>query len=106
MITESIVRAMLMDVIDPEMGVSIVDMGLIYKINIEDGLVKIDMTLTNAGCPLGPEIVADIKRVLKGLSGVTEVTVNIVWTPIWNPEMMSDEAKEMLSSYFPGFKIG
>ncbi len=106
MVTELIVRSMLMGVIDPEMGVSIVDMGLIYNIDIKDNAINIDMTLTNPGCPQGPEIIAEIKQSLKVLDGIDAVNVNLIWSPPWNPEMMSEEAQEMLAGYYPSFKIG
>lgn len=96
---------MLLDVIDPEMEVNVVDMGLIYDIDIIDEKVKIDMTLTNAACPQGPEMIAEIKKIIKSLNGVSDVEVNLVWKPLWNPDMMSEDAKEMLAAYFPGFKI-
>ncbi len=105
MVTEPIVRAMLMDVFDPEMGVSIVDLGLVYKIDISDAKIDIDLTLTNPGCPKIDELTSEIKKVLLGLSGINEVNVNLVWSPPWKPEMMTDEAREILSEYYPSFGI-
>lgn len=105
MVTEPIVRAMLMDVFDPEMGVSIVDLGLIYKIDISSDKIDIDLTLTNPSCPKADELISDIKKVLLGLSGINEVNVKLVWSPPWKPEMMSDEAKEIVSEYYPSFGI-
>lgn len=105
MVTESIVRAMLMDVFDPEMGISIIDLGLIYKIDISEDKIKIDMTLTSPGCPQTSELISEIKKTLKGLNGINDVEVNLVWSPPWNPEMMTDEAKEILSGYYPSFNI-
>ncbi|MGR3318262.1 MAG: metal-sulfur cluster assembly factor [Candidatus Anammoxibacter sp.] len=105
MVTEPIVRAMLMGVLDPEMGVSIVDLGLIYKINISGNKIDIDMTLTTPACPLAAELMADIKKVLKGLNGITDVEINLVWSPPWTPDMMTEEANEILSGYYPSFKV-
>ena len=105
MVTESIVRAMLMDVFDPEMGVSIVDLGLIYKIDISENNINIDMTLTNPGCPQAGEIISDIKKTLKGLQGMKDVEVKLVFSPPWKPEMMTDEAREILAGYYPSFKF-
>ena len=105
MVTEPIVRAMLMDVFDPEMGVSIVDLGLIYEIRISGDRIDIDMTLTTPGCPLAAELMADIKKVLKSLDGINDVKINLVWSPPWTPDMMTDDANEILSGYYPSFKI-
>ncbi len=78
MVSEPIVRAILMDVFDPEMGVSIVDLGLIYKIDISGDKIAVDLTLTNPNCPKADELTADIKKVLMGLSGINDVTVKLV----------------------------
>jgi len=92
---------------DPELGVNIVDLGLIYSLEwVEDeGQVYIDLTLTSPGCPLGPEIIRDIKQTLRGMDGVKEVDVDLVWSPLWNPKMMSDYAKEELG-YDDEFGLG
>lgn len=105
MVTESMVRTMLLDVFDPEMGVSIVDLGLVYKVNVKDDKIIVEMTLTSPGCPQAPELISEVKKVLKGINGINEVDVDIVWTPPWKPEMMSDEAREILSGYYSAFKI-
>ncbi|MGR3178665.1 MAG: metal-sulfur cluster assembly factor [Candidatus Anammoxibacter sp.] len=105
MVTEPIVRAMLMGVLDPELEVSIVDLGLIYAIKISGNRIDIDMTLTTPACPLAAELMADIKKVLKGFDGITDVEINLVWSPPWTPDMMTDEAKEIMAGYYPSFKI-
>jgi metal-sulfur cluster biosynthetic enzyme len=88
----------LKNVLDPEMGVNIVDLGLVYGVDIDDrtGHAHIDLTLTSPGCPLGPEIIRNIKRELQDLDGIIGVDVDLVWRPLWHPSMMSDDAKDEL----------
>lgn len=82
---------------DPELGISIVDLGLIYKVEINDkGVVKIKMTLTTAGCPLAGVIEGQIKEALMELKGVSRVEVSFTFDPPWNQGMMSEEAKAVL----------
>ena len=92
----STVVAQLYDVIDPEIGVNIVDLGLLYQVRLADDQVLIQMTLTTPGCPLGGYIEDEIDRALFGLPGVEHVAVDLVWEPPWGPELMSDEAKHQL----------
>ena len=86
------------EVYDPEIGMNIVDLGLVYGVDWDDeeGHVRIDLTLTSPGCPLGPQIIRDIRRELRDLDGVLEVDVDLVWSPLWHPSMMSDCAKDEL----------
>ena len=84
-------------VIDPEVGVNIVDLGLVYGIAITDGDVDIAMTMTTPACPLGPYIVSEVEAVVWPMEGVTGVTVRVVWDPPWEPAtMMTDFAKREL----------
>lgn len=78
---------------DPEIRYNIVDIGLVYDIKIDGGMVVIDMTLTSPSCPVGPWIISEAENAVKKLPGVTGVTINIVWEPLWSPDRMSDEAK-------------
>lgn len=87
---------LLYDVIDPEIGVNIVDLGLLYGLRVTDGQVLIQMTLTTPGCPLGGYIEDSIHRALWGLPGIDRIDVDLVWEPAWGPELMSDEAKRQL----------
>ena len=87
---------LLYDVIDPEVGVNIVDLGLLYGLRITEGQVLIRMTLTTPGCPLGGYIEDSIHRALWGLPGIDRIEVDLVWEPPWGPELMSDEAKRQL----------
>ncbi len=87
------VREALRDVIDPELGFNIVDLGLIYDIGIEGGLIDVAMTMTTPGCPAQNYIVTGVERRLAELSGVSGVFVNVVWNPAWSPRRMSATAK-------------
>ena len=73
-------------VFDPELGISVVDMGFIYEIRIEGGHVEIDMTLTNPACPLAASIIGMVEEAAKKVSGVESVKVNLVFEPPWTPE--------------------
>ena len=98
MLTKNEVYEALQDVVDPEIGLSIVDLGLVYDVNIEDNKnIKVTMTLTTPACPYGPALINDVKDVTGSLDGVEKVEVEVVWEPLWNPqEMASDEAKDVL----------
>lgn len=87
-------------VVDPEVGVGIVDMGLIYHVEERDGIVSVTMTLTSMGCPAGPQLTTDVDSVLRMQDGVKDVEIEVVWDPAWNPEMMNPEIRQML---FGGF---
>ncbi len=99
MVTEDTVFEAVKEIIDPEVGINIVDMGLIYGVDIEDETVNITMTLTSPGCPAGGQLVNGTQHVTQQLEGVEEVNVNVVWTPRWTPEMMTEEAKDELGIF-------
>jgi len=88
----------LKSVYDPELGLSIVDLGLVYGVTAEDGRVIVDMTLTTPACPLGPVIKQQAQAVLtSNFDNVRDVDINLVWTPRWDPRTMaSEEAKAEL----------
>ncbi len=95
--TKDDVLAGLKNVYDPEIGINIVDLGLVYDSDIADsGDVLVTMTLTSMGCPLGPVIVQEVQTALKDLPGINDVDVKIVWSPPWSPDKMSEEAKDEL----------
>jgi FeS assembly SUF system protein len=84
-------------VYDPEIGLDIVNLGLIYDINIsEEGEVNIKMTLTTPGCPLAGSVEEAVRTVVSAIDEVKDVNVELVWDPPWNPSMMSEEAKQIL----------
>jgi metal-sulfur cluster biosynthetic enzyme len=92
---------------DPEIGMNIVDLGLVYGLDWDEeaGEVFVELTLTSPGCPLGPEIMRNIKRELRRLNGVNDADVVLVWRPLWQPAMMSDYAKDELG-YDEEFGLG
>lgn len=102
-ITEDLVREELKKVIDPELFVNIVDLGLIYNVDLqpteEKINVKIDMTMTSPMCPAGPQMIANSKQVLGQVEGVGEVEVKIVLDPPWTPDRMTEDAKDQLGIF-------
>ena len=98
-ITVDQVRSSLKQCMDPEVPLSIVDMGLVYGIDISDNNdVNIKMTMTTKGCPLHDTMVDDVKRYTKKVPGVNNVNVDIVWDPPWSMDKMSDEAKALMKN--------
>lgn len=90
--TEEQVREALLDVIDPELGINIVDLGLVYGVRVEDGVAILDMTLTSPACPLTDVIEGQVFNVLDGL--VADHTINWVWSPMWSPDMLTEDGRE------------
>lgn len=93
MVTEEMVREILKDVYDPELYYNIVDLGLVYNIDIQDGEVKILMTLTTPACPIGPMMEEQVRDNLLMLPGVSDVEVEFTFDPLWDPSRMSEEAR-------------
>src|SRR5437660_2782464 len=89
----------LKNVVDPELGINIVDLGLVYDVSIEDDSVHIVYTLTTMGCPIGPLIEEQMARMLADVPGVDRVDAEMVLRPPWTPEMMSEEAKAALGFF-------
>jgi metal-sulfur cluster biosynthetic enzyme len=81
------------NVIDPELGLDFMELGLVYEITVEDSEVFITFTLTTPGCPIGPQVTEQMKEYVGELEGVDAVHPKMVFTPPWTPEMMSEEAK-------------
>jgi FeS assembly SUF system protein len=96
MVTKDEVIGILKKCYDPEIPINIYDLGLVYKIELDEptGTVAVRMTLTAPGCPAAGYLNSDVKRKIESLPGVKEATVNIVWDPPWTPEMMSEVAKK------------
>ena len=98
--TRHAVLEALKNVIDPELGMNIVDLGLVYDVQVhDDGGVDIEYSLTTMGCPIGPMIEDQMRSFLRGVPGVDEVRPEFVIRPPWTPEMMSDEAKASLGIF-------
>jgi metal-sulfur cluster biosynthetic enzyme len=96
-VNEELVREALKNVIDPELRLSIIDLGLVYEVDIKDSTVKVIYTLTTPACPLGPVIDEQIQDVLGDLPGMEEVITEVVFSPPWDPRTMaSDEIKMQL----------
>ena len=89
----------LKSVYDPELGINIVDLGLVYDVAIDDGVVDITYSLTTMGCPIGPLIEQQMQQFLDAVPGVRAVNAEMVLRPPWSPEMMSDEAKAALGVF-------
>ncbi len=81
-------------VIDPELGINVVDLGLVYGVEINEGVVRVEMTLTSPGCPLAGLIDQMVKSAVGKLKGVERVELELVWDPPWIPAMMSEEVRE------------
>jgi metal-sulfur cluster biosynthetic enzyme len=92
---EEVVEA-LRQVEDPELGMDIVDLGLLYDVEVEGPKVKVIHTLTSMGCPVGPMIQQNIDEVVRAVPEVQDVDVELTWDPPWSPEKMSDDAKFIL----------
>lgn len=98
-LTDGIVAA-LKTIYDPEIPADLYELGLIYKVGIDDNrLVTIDMTLTTPNCPSAAELPGQVENAVAGVSGVREAKVNIVWDPPWDPSRMSDEARTVLDMW-------
>lgn len=101
MATKEQVTEALKQVYDPELMINVVDLGLVYNVDLDETAKKIsvDMTLTSPACPVGPQIVQQAKMALERLEGVESADVNIVMSPPWSPDKMSEEARDQLGIY-------
>lgn len=102
-ITEDAVREQLKAVIDPELFVNIVDLGLIYTVNLDEQEektnVSVDMTMTSPMCPAGPQLVAQSRQQIEQMEGVGEVEIKIVMDPPWTQDRMTDDARDQLGIF-------
>jgi len=99
---EDILRTLKENVVDPELNMNIVDLGLVYGLELlpEEKTVRVTMTLTSPACPIGPLIIADVKKHIHiAFPELDVVDVNLVFTPMWTPAMMSEEAKDELGIF-------
>ena len=91
--TEEDVYDALSNVIDPELGLDFVELGLVYGVEIEEGNVQVTFTLTSPGCPIGPQVSEQMKEYVGELEGVQEVSPKMTFSPPWTPDLMSEDAK-------------
>ncbi|MGD2215799.1 MAG: metal-sulfur cluster assembly factor [Gemmatimonadales bacterium] len=96
MVTEEQVREALKQIEDPEVGLNIVDLGLVYDIAVEGTSVLVRMTLTSPGCPVGPQILNGSRMVVQELEGVEQAEVQLVWEPFWSPDRINPEYRSIL----------
>lgn len=96
MITEELVLEKLYTVNDPELGINVVDLGLIYGVEVIGTRVNITMTLTTPGCPLHDSITTGVRNAVHQIQDIELVHIDLVWSPPWTPEKMSDKAREQL----------
>ena len=96
MATREEVLEVLRQVEDPELGMDIVDLGLVYEVGVEDSTAKIIYSLTSMGCPAGPLIAQDIDSTARQVEGIEDVELELTFDPPWTPERMSDDAKFIL----------
>lgn len=83
-------------IVDPELGINIVELGFVYSVRIEEGSVLVQMTLTTAGCPMHDALVEGARAVVRQLPGVSEALIELVWDPPWRPSMISRETREAM----------
>ncbi len=81
---------------DPELNLNIVDLGLVYEITVDGSTVRVDMSLTSPGCPSGPEIMGEAEQQIRTLPGVTDVQMNLVWSPPWTPDRIEPRVRAYL----------
>ena len=102
-LSEDAIREALKQVVDPELFVNIIDLGLVYVVDLqpaeEKTNVKIEMTMTSPACPAGPQLVSQTKTVVSALEGVGEVDVKVVMVPPWTPDRMTEEARDQLGIF-------
>ena len=98
-LTEEQVTEALKSVFDPELGINIVDLGLVYEVQVTDGHVDVKYSLTTMGCPIGPLIEAQMGAAVAELPGFKDLESELVFRPAWSPELMSDEAKAALGFF-------
>jgi len=95
-VSEDQVKLALRRVKDPDLNLNIVDLGLVYGLRIDGGVVTVDMTLTSPACPSGPEIIHSIEQELMAVPGVTQVQANLIWTPFWTPDRIEPRVRAYL----------
>lgn len=87
---------LLNNVIDPELGIGVVDLGLIYDVKIEGSQAMVTMTFTSMGCPVGPNIIARVRYEMEMYPGIEDVMINVVWTPVWTRDFIDPDIRTMM----------
>ena len=99
MINQETLVTALKTVKDPELNLNVIDLGLVYSIQVHEDQVEVEMTLTSPACPVGPEILRNAVAALERVDGVTKADVRLVMSPPWSPDRMSDEARDELGLF-------
>ena len=99
MINQETLVSALKTVKDPELNLNVIDLGLVYSIQIHEDQVEVEMTLTSPACPVGPELIRDAVAALEKVDGVTKADVRLVMSPPWSPDRMTDEARDQLGFF-------
>jgi metal-sulfur cluster biosynthetic enzyme len=95
--TQSLILEALHNVYDPELGVNVVDLGLIYNVDVDEhGHVTIDMTLTTPGCPMHESLAEGVGAALQGIPGLVDGEIRLIWNPPWDPSRMTEEGRRLL----------
>jgi metal-sulfur cluster biosynthetic enzyme len=95
-LTTDQVRMVLRRVKDPDLNLNIIDLGLVYDVRVDGSVVTVDMSLTSPGCPSGPEIMGEAERQIREMPEVTDVAINLVWSPFWSPERIEPRVRAYL----------
>jgi metal-sulfur cluster biosynthetic enzyme len=96
LLNPDVVRVALRKVKDPELSLNIIDLGLVYDVRVDGGKVAVDMSLTSPGCPSGPEIMTEAEQRVREIPEVEDVTVNLVWSPMWTPDRIEPRVRAYL----------
>ena len=91
-----VVRNALRDVIDPELGLNIIDLGLVYEIEVDGDLANVQMTLTSPSCPMGPYILSETKAAAESVDGVNHAEINLVWEPYWTEDRIDSRVRALM----------
>jgi metal-sulfur cluster biosynthetic enzyme len=95
-LTTDQVRMVLRRVKDPDLNLNIIDLGLVYDVRVDGSVVTVDMSLTSPGCPSGPEIMGEAERQIREMPEVTDVAINLVWSPFWSPDRIEPRVRAYL----------
>lgn len=96
MVSEDAVRTALRKVKDPELNLSIIDLGLVYEVEVHEGEVHLQMSLTSPGCPSGAEIMLAAQTAIEAMEGVTKADIELVWSPYWTPDRIDPKVRDYL----------